>query len=404
MLQLYNSLSRRVETFRPRQGREVRLYTCGPTVYSRPHLGNYRTYLLEDTLKRYLLFLGYRVRHVMNITDFDNTIIRTVKRTGVPLEKMTAGNERLFRQDLAKLGAIPAGQYPHVSTHAKEMAAVVRRLLAKGFAYKDKPGRVFFDISKFPSYGKLAGKRLAGSKGKVTLEEYKPWQAGDFLIWQPGKEAHGACRCCEAKHGSAQPPWNVQCAAMSTAAFGGQIDVAMGGYDNKFNHHENTRAIAGALLGREYSRHWMHVRHLIVDGRKMSKSRGNAVTLPDMERRGFSPREVRFILLSVHYRRRLDFTWGYANAMKRRYASMKRGIAALGKADGKGSKEFGKLLETAMAGFSSAMDDDLGVPKAVAAIEEFLAACGRLQLSRKQTRQALALLGRFDSVTAFLPL
>ena len=404
-MDIYNSLDRRVETFSPISSKEVKLYTCGPTVYSRPHLGNYRTYLWEDTLKRYLIYNGYKVRHVMNITDFDNTIIRAVKRTGVSREKMTRENERLFRQDLAKLGAIPASQYPHVSTHAKEMAAVVRRLLAKGFAYKDKSGRVFFDISKFPSYGKLTGKNLSGAKGEVTWEEYKPRQAGDFLIWQPGvHEPHGSCRCCESESGTAQPPWNIQCATMSTNALGEQIDIAMGGTDNLFNHHENTRAIAGALFGKEYSKYWMHIRHLIVDGKKMSKRKGNVVLLPDMERRGFSPKITRFILLSVHYRRRLDFTWKYAAEMKGRYSKLAKGIALLKKARGEGSPKFEKLRKQAQSGFEKAMDSDLNVPKAVAAIEKFVFACNSISLSKNQSLAAMKLLGKFDTALACLPL
>ncbi|MFA6489134.1 MAG: class I tRNA ligase family protein [Candidatus Micrarchaeia archaeon] len=403
MLKIYNSLNKRVETFSPLAAKEVKLYTCGPTVYSRPHLGNYRTYIWEDTLKRYLLSKGYRVRHVMNVTDFDNTIIRAVKKTGVPREKMTSENERFFRQDLDKLRAIPAEKYPHVSMHAKEMASVVKRLLAKKAAYPDESGRVFFDISKFPSYGKLAGKKLSGAKGKVTWEEYKPRKAGDFLIWQPGEKMRG-CRCCESESGTAQPPWNIQCAAMSTNALGGQIDIAMGGYDNLFNHHENTRAIAGALSGKEYSKYWMHIRHLIINGKKMSKRKGNVVLLPDMERRGYSPALTRFILLSVHYRRMLDFTWAYAKKMKERYSKLAKGILLLKKADGNGSPRFEKLLARAEKDFLLAMDSDLNAPKAVAAIEKFVFACNRLPLSKKQSLVALALLKKFDTALACLPL
>lgn len=401
-MDIYNSLTRRVETFSPISEKKVLLYTCGPTVYSRPHLGNYRTYLLEDTLKRHLLCSGYRVRHVMNITDYDNTIMKAVKKTGVTREKMTAENERFFRQDLAKFGAIPADVYPHVSRYADKMAGRVIALLKRGFAYKDARGRVFFDISKFKSYGKLAGKRISNSK-RIEWEEYKPRQAGDFLIWKPcvNEDCHGGF---DSILGGAHPPWNIQCATMSTDTLGKRIDIAMGGYDNLFNHHENTRAIAGALSGREYAKYWMHVRHLIMNGKKMSKRKGNVVLLSDMVRRGFSPKITRFILLSVHYRRRLDFTWAYAKKMKERYSKLARGIAKLGRAGGIGSPRFERLLSRAKSDFEKAMGSDLNVPKAAAAIEKFVFAGSALPLSKKQSLAAIALLEKFDAALAFLPM
>jgi len=191
---------------------------------------------------------------------------------------------------------------------------------------------------------------------------------------------------------------------MSTTALGGQIDIAMGGTDNLINHHENTRAIAGALFGKEYSKYWMHIRHLIVDGKKMSKRKGNVVLLPDMARKGFPPALVRFILLSVHYRRRLDFTWKYAAEMKLRYAKLAKGIAALKRARGEGSPRFERLLSRAHSGFEKAMDSDLNVPKAVAAIEKFVFACNNISLSKKQSLAASSLLKKFDTVLACLPL
>lgn len=401
-MDIYNSLTRRVEAFSPISAKKVLLYTCGPTVYSRPHLGNYRTYLVEDTLKRYLLYQGYRVRHAMNITDYDNTIMRAVKKTGVSREKMTKENERLFRQDLSSLCAIPADAYPRVSAYANKMASRVIALLKKGFAYKDAKGRVFFDISKFKSYGKLVGKRISNSK-KVEWEEYKPKQAGDFLIWKPcvNEDCHDGF---DSILGGAHPPWNIQCATMSTDTLGSQIDIAMGGYDNKFNHHENTRAIAGALSGKEYAAYWVHIRHLIINGRKMSKRKGNVVTLPDMARRGFPPALVRFILLSVHYRRRLDFTWAYAGRIKERYSELAKGIVKIRKAGGKGSPRFEKLLLGFSANFEMAMGFDLNIPKAMAATEKFVFACNESGLSKKQSQAALAMLKKSNTALACLPL
>jgi len=416
-MDIYNSLTQRVETFSPLSTKQVKLYTCGPTVYSRPHLGNYRTYLWEDTLKRYLQHCGYRVLHTMNITDYDNTIMKAVKKTGVPREKMTRENERLFRQDLHAFGAKPADKYPHVSGYADKMASRVIALLKKGFAYKDRHGRIFFDISKFKSYGKLVGKRISNSK-KIEWEEYKPNQAGDFLIWKPcvNEDCHDGF---DSILGGAHPPWNIQCAAMSTDSLGSQIDIAMGGADNKFNHHENTRAIAGAISGKEYAKYWVHIRHLIINGKKMSKRKGNVVLLPDMVRRGFSPEITRFILLSVHYRQRQDFTWAYARKMKERYSALAEGIAKLkktggnggslsgarlAKADGKGGKLFDSKLARLETAFNGSMDSDLNVPRAVNTLEKFLAKIEYAELSSEQGKRAIALLRKFDTVLACLPL
>ncbi len=405
MLRIYNSLSKRVETFKPLDKKLVRLYTCGPTVYSRQHLGNYRTYLWEDALKRYLAFSGYKVMHSMNITDFDNTVMKEMRKTGINRKRLTAKYEALFRQNLSALGALPADRYPHVSQYAEKMADRVLALLKAGLAYKDGRGRVFFDVSKYKKYGELSGRRLHPAERKVAREEYKRFQAGDFLLWNPCKKGDEGCgECFQSKLGAAHPAWNLHCAVMSTETLGNRIDIAMGGKDNIFNHHENTRAIASGLSHAEYAKYWMHIRHLIIDGEKMSKSKGNVLLLSDMLKRGFRPRQVRFVLLSVHYRKRLNFTWEYANKMRKRYAALGKLIGAMKKQDGAGSRNFDKLLNDAKWDFQTAVDDDLDVPAAVAGIERFLSECAKARISKKQAGRALSLLGKFDTVLAFLPL
>jgi cysteinyl-tRNA synthetase len=393
-VRIYNSLSRKIEAFVPLSKKQVKLYTCGPTVYARPHIGNYRTYVWEDVLKRYLLYKGYKVLHAMNITDFDNTILREAKRRGVPIEKLTRKSERLFMKDISSLSMLPADAYPHARDYAGKMNQVVQRLLAKKAAYKDERGRVFFDISSFPSYGKLAGKILSKSSRRVMREEYKPSQAGDFLIWKPSGDAS----CLE-------PPWNIQCATMAEAVLGSPIDISMGGIDNRFNHHENTRAIASVLCGKECCRYWVHIRHLLVNGQKMSKSKGNIILLPDMARKGFPPKLVRFILLSVHYRRRLNFTWGYAKSAKKRYMELKKAILKLKKASRKerSGSNASKFAALAKQSFESAMDMDLNAPKAIEAAEKFAKMCASGK-SPCSPREALRLLSLFDSVLACLPI
>ena len=398
---IYNSLSKRVETFRPHSRKVVKMYTCGPTAYARPHIGNFRTYVFEDALKRYLLYQGYRVRHVMNITDIDDTVMKESRKTGLARAKLTQKYERLFRQDAALLEIMPAGKYPHVSGYVERMAETVGNLLKKKMAYRDGKGRIFFDISRFPSYGKLAGKRISNSR-KVTLEEYKPYQAGDFLLLANCQ--HDQCeRCMHTILGDCVPAWNVQCATMATAELGSNIDISMGGVDNIFNHHENTRAIADTLCGHEFSKYYMHVRHLIVGGKKMSKSRGNVVLLPDLLAKGMTPREARMLLLSVHYRRRLDFTWQYAKQIKLKFLGMRKAINALKGAHGEGREGFSEFADCARKEFEASLDDNMDLPLALEVAEKFARECAEAGLSKKQARTALALLKKFDSILACLP-
>ena len=405
MLKVCNSLGKKLEKFESFSGKVVRLYTCGPTVYARPHIGNLRTYSVEDTMKRYLLYKGFRVRHVMNITDFDRTIMKEVRKTGMKRERLTIRFEKLFKEDMSSLGCIPAEKYPHVSQYIDKMADRVKALLKKGLAYKDNRGKVFLDVSKFPSYGRLVGKRLSGSKGKVAWEEYRPGRAGDFLLWNPcSKGGQGCGECFQSKIGPCHPAWNLQCAVMSTETLGKRIDLAMGGRDNLFNHHENTRAVVSTETRQEYAKYWMHIRHLILNGRKMSKSKGNAILLPDLMRKGFSPRVVRMLLVSAHYKKRLDFSWELAGGIKARFRKMEIMVGKIRKMDGAGAKGIGGILSGARKNFESAMDDDLNIPKALAVAEEFIGKCARLPLSKNESGKVLALLKKFDSVLACLPL
>jgi len=401
-VELYNSLGKKLEKFIPRSPKAVKMYTCGPTVYARPHIGNFRTYVFEDALKRYLLYQGYRVQHVMNITDIDETVMKESRKTGEKRAPLTRKYERLFRQDAALLGIMPAGKYPHVSDYVERMAGTVSALLKAGAAYKDEKCRVFFDISKFSSYGKLVGRKIRGGK-KVMREEYKPFQAGDFLLLSKCREKNCE-KCFETRLGMCRPAWNVQCATMATAELGNNIDISMGGQDNLFNHHENTRAIADTLCGHEFSKYYVHVRHLLIGGKKMSKSKGNVVLLPDLLSRGFSAREARMLLLSVHYRRRLDFTWEYAKRVKMRSLGMRKAINALKNAQGERQDGFAQFASDARADFEASLDDNMDIPSALAVAEKFARECAEAGLSKKQARAALALLGKFDSVLACLPI
>ena len=401
-MQIYNSLGHKMQTFIPRSRKAVKMYTCGPTVYAHPHIGNFRTYVFEDALKRYLIYQGFRVQHVMNITDIDETVAKESRKTGEKRAGLTRKYERLFRQDAASLGILPAAKYPHVSKYVERMAGTVSALLKAGAAYKDEKCRVFFDISKFSSYGKLVGRKLSGSK-KVMREEYKPFQAGDFLLLSKCREKNCE-KCFETRLGMCRPAWNVQCATMATTELGNNIDISMGGQDNLFNHHENTRAIADTLCGHEFSKYYVHVRHLLMGGKKMSKSKGNVVLLPDLLAKGLTAREARMLLLSVHYRRRLDFTWEYARQVKMRSLGMRKAINALRNARGEGQDGFTQFIADARADFEASLDDNMDLPSAIAVAEKFARECADAGLSKKQASSALALLEKFDSVLFCLPI
>ena len=404
MLKIYNTLTKKLDIFKPRNGNVVKMYTCGPTVYARPHIGNYRSYMTEDTLKRWLTYRGYKVKHVMNITDFDHTIIQQVHKTGVPREEMTAASEREFREDLKLLGAIPAEQYPHASKYADSMATIALQLLKKGIAYRDAKGKIFFDISKYSGYGKLTGERINNNR-KVTLEEYKRFKAGDFLLWKPCRYGKKGCGdCINTQLGMAEPEWNLQCATMSHECLGDDIDIAMGGWDNRFSHHENTRAVVSALTGKEYSKYWMHLKHLIINGRKMSKRLGNIVRVPELIASGMEPKAVRMMLLSVQYHHRLNFTWDYAKKATKRFESMKKEVGLLKRMNGNGVQNFGSVLKSAKFDFESAMDNDLNAAKAITAAERFVESCAAMRLSKRQASEALVLLKKFDFAVACIPL
>ena len=364
----------------------------------------------------------------MNITDIDDTVMKETQKTGIARADIAKKYERLFRQDAAALGIMPADKYPHVSDYVERMAATVQKLMKTRAAYKDEKCRVFFDISRFPSYGKLAGVKIRGEK-IVIREEYKPFQAGDFLLLSKCREKNCE-KCFETNMGKCRPAWNVQCATMATAELGSSIDISVGGQDNLFNHHENTRAIADTLCGHEFSKYYVHVRHLIVDGKKMSKSKGNAVLLPDLLAHGITLREARMLLLSVHYRKRLNFTWKFAKAIKMRSLGMRKAVNALknaerkqGEADGAGREGFSEFAADALKEFEASLDDNMDLPSALSVAEKFARECadeicrsthsanarqasrhGDAGLSKKQARAALMLLRKFDSVLACLPL
>src|SRR5450759_709277 len=305
-LRLYNTLGRREEEFSPIEQRRVRLYTCGPTTYDTVHVGNLRTFVWEDVLRRALKRLGYDVTQVMNLTDIDDKTIRGAAREGLPLAEFTARYAEEFFRDLAILGVERAEHYPRATDHIPEMIAVIARLKARGHTY-ESDGSVWFRISTFPGYGRLSGVDLSQARPgeRVPDDEYEKEDPKDFALWKAAKPGEPAW---DSPFGRGRPGWHIECSAMSMKYLGEHFDIHTGAVDNIFPHHENEIAQSEGATGHPFVNFWLHAEHLIVDGEKMSKSKGNFYTLADLLEKGFSPRAIRYLLVSVPYRMKLNFT------------------------------------------------------------------------------------------------
>src|SRR5437588_7094702 len=306
-LRLYNTLSGKIQEFRPLQNNQVRMYACGPTVYDYGHIGNFRTFIAVDILQRFLRQSGYDLRYVMNITNVDDKIIRNAGRDGVSVEQYTAKYERAFLEDAETLN-IERPILVRATDHITEMADFIAGLEKKGFAYRTEDGSYYFRIAKFPEYGKLSKKDFAGMEdgARVDVDEYEKDSARDFALWKAPKEGEAFW---ESPIGPGRPGWHIECSVMSMKYLGDSFDLHAGGEDLTFPHHENEIAQSESLTGKVFARHWMHVRFLLVEGEKMSKSAGNFYTLRDLLVKGHKPSSIRFLLTSVPYRKQLNFTF-----------------------------------------------------------------------------------------------
>ncbi len=323
-LKVYNTLSRRVEELVPLTPGRVHMYTCGPTVYNFAHVGNFRAYIFEDLLRRYLLYHGYQVCQVMNLTDVDDKTIRGAREKGVSLAEFTRPYVAAFFEDIERLNIARAEHYPAATDHVPEMIALIQTLLDKGVAYRSDDGSVYFSIAKFPGYGKLAHLDMDGLQAgaRVAQDEYQKDNVADFALWKAWDPADGDV-AWDAPWGRGRPGWHIECSAMSMKYLGPSFDLHTGGMDNIFPHHEDEIAQSEAATGQPFARYWMHCAHLVVEGRKMSKSLGNFYTLRDVLGRGYTGREVRYVMLATHYRQSLNFS----------FASLDAARAALGRVD-----------------------------------------------------------------------
>jgi cysteinyl-tRNA synthetase len=313
-MRFFNTYSRELEEFEPRDpaARPIKIYTCGPTVYSRAHIGNFRAYIFEDLLQRHLELRGYKVHRVMNITDVDDKTIRGAREAGIPLAKFTAQFKEAFFEDIETLRIKRADEFPAATDqrYIERMVQMIGALISRGLAYQAEDKSVYYRINKFPNYGKLAHFDLTQlqSTGRVKHDEYDKEHIGDFALWKAWDEEDGDVKW-DSPWGPGRPGWHIECSAMSTALLGDQIDIHCGGVDNIFPHHEAEIAQSEGVTGKKFVRYWLHCAHLLVDGQKMAKSLGNFYTIPDVLAKGYTGRELRYALLRVHYRVPLNFTW-----------------------------------------------------------------------------------------------
>jgi cysteinyl-tRNA synthetase len=368
-LRFFNTYSREVEEFHPRDAKngKIDIYTCGPTVYSRAHIGNFRAYIFEDLLQRHLEARGFKVHRVMNITDVEDKTIRGAHEAKVPLQKFTQQFKDAFFEDAETLRIKRADDYPAATDqrYIDKMISMIGALISKGLAYQADDKSVYFRINKFPNYGKLAHFDLAELKpsGRVKHDEYDKEHIGDFALWKAWDEEDGDVKW-NSPWGPGRPGWHIECSAMAIALLGDQIDIHCGGVDNIFPHHEAEIAQSEGVTGKKFVRMWLHCAHLLVDGQKMSKSLGNFYTIPDVLAKGYTGREIRYALIRVNYRTQLNFTWD----------GMKEARESLGRIDDwlqrlrevAGDMVDNRKIDMQLGHeFEEALDDDLNISAAL---------------------------------------
>ena len=406
-LRFYNTMARTREALEPLEAGKVGLYTCGPTIYNFAHIGNFRAYVFEDLLRRYLEYRGYGVTQVMNLTDVEDKLIRSCRETGQPLEAITGRYAEAFFEDIDTLGIKRAGVYPAATQHIGEMVELIRRLRDNGHTYENN-GSIYFRLSSFPGYGKLSGMDLeqleTGASGRVDSDEYASEDARDFALWKAWDEEDGEI-FWETELGKGRPGWHIECSAMAMKYLGESFDIHCGGVDNIFPHHENEIAQSECATGKPFVKYWMHCAHLIVEGKKMSKSLGNFYTLRDLLEKGVEPLAIRWVLIATHYRQPNNFSFDALEAANQSLRRIRDFRIRLGELRGEGPPLEDECAKCEAA-FVEAMDDDLNISGSLAAVFDFIRDANK-QIDEGNVGveggiNALALLDRLNEVTGIL--
>ena len=380
-VRLFNTLTRQVEDFVPLDpaGKKVGLYCCGPTVYDFAHIGNIRTFVFADLVRRWLEFRGYGVTHVMNITDVEDKIIRKVRETGQTLRDFTAKYEDEFFKDLETVHCLRPHQTPRATEHIPDIVELIGKLLAKGIAYRAPDGSIYFSIEKYRGcgckYGQLVNLNFDGMRvgDRVASDEYEKESVADFALWKARVPDDGDV-FWPSPWGDGRPGWHIECSAMAMKALGESFDLHLGGEDLAFPHHEDEIAQSEGATGKPFVKYWMHGYHLLVEGRKMSKSLGNYFTLRDLLAKGFTGREVRFLLLSAHYREQFNFTLGGLDGAKTALARLDECVAKLREIAGNTPPVPSPVSGFLVTNFKQALAEDLNVSKAWAAVFDWIRA------------------------------
>jgi cysteinyl-tRNA synthetase len=401
-LRFYNTLSQQVEEFTPLHDNVVRMYTCGPTVYNYVHIGNLRTFTFQDILRRWLRARGYQLDHVMNITDVEDKIIRNAKAANQSIQEYTSTYTQAFLDDAATLRLERPERIVLATEHIDDMVAAVQKLEERGFTY-ESDGSVYYRIANFPSYGKLSHNDFSGIRAgaRVDVDEYDKDNARDFVLWKAQKDGEPGW---DSPIGKGRPGWHIECSAMAMKYLGETLDIHTGGVDLTFPHHENEIAQSEAITGKPFVRYWLHSEHLNIDAQKMAKSAGNFFTLRDLLGMGYTPEAIRYLLASVPYRKKLNFTFEGLKAAATsidRLRNYKLRLETDRFPEGTNAT-LAARTQTACVAFDGALDDDLNTAEALAAVFEYIrdtnTAMDAGQFPAGNVVAALEFLNRFDSV------
>jgi cysteinyl-tRNA synthetase len=403
MLKLKNTLSRTQEEFRPMDGNLVRIYACGPTVYDYGHIGNFRTFVAVDVLRRYLKYLGYQVLHVMNITDIEDKIIRRMLEQGKGLKEYTEFYTNAFLEDCKTLNIEPPEVTPRATDHLPEMIDIMHRLTERGHTYQ-VDGSLYFSIASLAGYGKLSGLKLEGNiaGARVDVDEYDKADARDFVLWKQKKEPNEPSWA--SPFGEGRPGWHLECSAMSMKYLGESFDIHCGGTDLIFPHHENEIAQSEGATGKPFVRFWLHAEFLQVEGERMAKSKGNYFTVRDLLEKGFSPLAIRYLLLSVPYRTQLNFTMEGLRGAEKALESLRNFRRRVIEFDARpgSTPRVQNIVEEARGAFEAGMNDDLNTSNALASIHELRrdvnTAIDAGEFGADDRNAVIQLLDRIDSV------
>jgi cysteinyl-tRNA synthetase len=405
MLRIHNTLSGQLEEFRPLKEGEVRMYYCGPTVWDYGHIGNFRSAIAADVIRRYLKFKGYRVTQVMNLTDVDDRIITKAAEQNKTLDDYTAKYIEAFWEDFDALGCERPEVAPRATRHIKEMADIIDKLEKNNHAYRSD-GSIYYRITAFPEYGKLSkinfAGNIAGGSERVDTDKYEKEDARDFALWKAPATADEVS--WDSVVGTGRPGWHIECSAMSMKYLGETFDLHLGGIDLVFPHHENEIAQSEGATGKQFVRYWFHFEHLKVEGETMSKSKGNYYTFRDVREKGFTAAGVRYFLLSVPFRKQLNFTFDALRGAEKTVASLGdfRDRVREAKCEAGSDSQIAAAIETALRDFEAGMDDDLNTSVALAALHdltrEINTALGRQNLRGDDQQAVLTALSRIDGV------